>query len=77
MVQHKLDSSGRAAVTCKEGGGGGTKQCKTRSKAATKKEMSGQANTSRAGRDERQWRGWEEEEEEWGWGGWKIKGVTR
>lgn len=42
-MQHKLDSSGRTAVTCKEGGGRGkkksTKRCKTRSKAATKRDV--------------------------------------
>lgn len=41
-MQHKLDSSGRTAVTCKEGRGRGeksTKRCKTRSKAATKRDV--------------------------------------
>lgn len=75
-MQHKLDSSGRTAVTCKEGGGRGKKKVQSSVKLGQRqqqKEMSGQANTSRAGRDERQSRGCEAEEGN----GWKMKGVTR
>lgn len=37
MVQHKLDSSGRAAVTCKEGGGGAQSSVKLGQRQQRKK----------------------------------------